>query len=119
MNIEKRKRGRPVKSKIRDRMQQIVDGLGVAYGYEIYKVYKDAFEPIELRSIYYHLKKGTALGEFRDVGAKEELGVFTWGGASMRKFYTLGPAATQKANDSLHIIIKTLGLEYRDPDRDI
>lgn len=108
-------RGRPIKSLIRERMQQIVDALGVSYGYEIYKVYEGAFSPIDLRSMYYHLRKGVELDEFALVGMKEEKGAFTWGDFSLRRYYVLGPAAEEKANDDLHIIVKTLGLGYREP----
>lgn len=107
--------GRPIKSLIRDRMQQIVDALGVSYGYEIFKVYEGAFSPIDLRSMYYHLRKGVDLDVFELVGVKEEKGAYTWGDYSMRRYYVLGPAATEKASDDLHIIVKTLGLSYREP----
>jgi hypothetical protein len=95
-------------------MQGVVDALGVTYGYEIYKIYKDAFEPIDLRSIYYHLSQGVSLGEFVEVGIKSVKGKFTWGEESIRKYYVLGPNATQGATDDLHILVKTLDLEYRD-----
>jgi len=98
-------------------MQQILDGLGVAYGYEIWKVYKDAFEPVEVRTIYYHLGKGTNLGEFEAVGMKQEKGTYTWGELAEKKYYTLGPAASKSATDDVHILIKTLNLEYRDPNK--
>lgn len=108
-------RGRPRKSLIRDRMQTIVDALGVTYGYEIYKVYQDTYTSVDLRSMYYHLKKGSELDEFEEVGVQEVKGDFTWGDVSMRKCYILGPNATQRADDGLHIVIKTLGLNYQDP----
>ncbi len=98
-------------------MQQIVDALGVSYGYEIYKVYEGAFSPIDLRSMYYHLRKGVDLGEFELVGVKEERGVFTWGALSMRRYYITGPNASERANDDLHIIVKTLGFGYRELDK--
>ena len=107
--------GRPIKSLIRDRMQQIVDALGVSYGYEIFKVYEGAFSPIDLRSMYYHLRKGMDLDVFELVGVKAEKGAYTWGDFSMRRYYVLGPAATENANDDLHIIVKTLGFGYREP----
>jgi hypothetical protein len=96
-------------------MQGIVDALGVSHGYDIYKVYKDAFEPVDLRSIYYHLAKGTLLKEFKGVGVEKVKGNYTWGKESTRKCYILGPNATQKATDELHIIVKTLGLKYKPP----
>lgn len=109
--------GRPVKSKIRDRMQEIVDALGVTYGYEIYKVYQDAFEPIDLRSMYYHLNKGVSLKEFKEIGVEVVKGNFTWGDKGIRKYYVLGENSTERASDDIHIIIKTLGLKYRKPDK--
>ncbi len=113
----KNKVGRPVKSKIRDRMQMVVDALGVSYGYEIFKVYQDAFESIDLRSMYYHLNKGVMLGEFKEIGVEVVKGNFTWGDKSIRKYYVLGENAKQKASDDIHIIIKTLGLKYRKPEK--
>ena len=108
-------RGRPVKSVVRERMEQIVDALGVTYGYEVFKVYTDAFAPIDLRSMYYHLNKGLGLGVFELVGVRSEKGNFTWGDVSVRRYYILGPSAAGKATDDLHIIVKTLGLNYREP----
>jgi len=108
--------GRPSGSVIRSRVQQIIDALGVTYGYEIFKIYNDAFEPIDIRAIYYHLNKGVENGEFVETEQKASSGAFTWGEMSMRKYYTLGLNATEHAHDDLHIIIKTLGFEYKDPD---
>ena len=117
MTKKSKGRGRPPKSAVRDRMQQILDGLGVAYGYELWKVYKDAFEPVEVRTIYYHLGKGTNLCEFEEVGVKQEKGAYTWGELAEKKYYTLGPAASKSVTDDIHILIKTLNLEYRDPEK--
>jgi len=113
--IAQKGRGRPVKSVIRERMQQIVDSLGSAYGYEIYKVYKQVFEPVDVRSMYYHLKKGVALGEFKQVGAKQEAGPFTWGRESTHIYYVLGDAASHKGNTELKNKVKELGYEQRNP----
>jgi len=107
-------RGRPVKSVIRDRMQQIVDVLGSAYGYEIYKIYKEVFEPVDVRSMYYHLKKGVALGEFKMAGTKSVQGPFTWGRESTHIYYVLGDAASHKGNAELKSKVKELGYEQRD-----
>lgn len=107
--------GRPVKSLIRERMQQVVDALGASYGYEIFKVYREAFAPISVRSMYYHLNKGISIGEFEAIGEKKEKGIYTWGDLTMRKYYILGPSATEKADNDLHNVIKSLGLKYRPP----
>jgi len=49
------KRGRPVKSEIRQNIVEILFYLKRAYGYDIYKVYIKIFPKVTLRSIYYHL----------------------------------------------------------------
>jgi len=108
-------RGRPVKSVIRDRMQQIVDVLGAVYGYEVYKIYTAVFEPVDVRSMYYHFKKGVELSEFKQVGAKQETGPFTWGRESTHIYYTIGNGASHKGNKELKEKIKELGYDYRDP----
>ncbi len=108
-------RGRPAKSLIRERMQQVVDALGVSYGYEIYKVYEAAFSPIELRAVYYHLNSGVARGEFELVGVKLERGAYTWGDVSMRRYYILGPEAQERAKEELHVVVKGLGMKHKDP----
>jgi len=110
-----KKRGRPRKSLIRERMQTIVDALGVTYGYEIYKVYQDAYTSVDLRSMYYHLRKGLVLEEFEEVGVQEVKGEFTWGDTSIRKYYILGPAAKERADDGLHIVVKNFGAELPGP----
>jgi hypothetical protein len=107
-------RGRPVKSLIRDRMQQIVDALGKAYGYEVYKVYNQVFEPVCIRSMYYHLKRGCELGEFAEAGQKQEKGPYTWGRESTHIYYSLGEAASHKANNDLQEQVKKLGFSVRE-----
>ena len=57
-------RGRPVSSNIRDNVAEILYFMGKGYGYDIYKVYVNVFPKVTLRSIYYHLRKGTDLGIF-------------------------------------------------------
>ena len=57
------KRGRPVGSNVRQNILEILHFMGSAHGYHIYKVYKQIFPKITLRGVYYHLKKGTELGE--------------------------------------------------------
>jgi len=95
-------------------MQQILDGVGAAYGYEVYKIYKAAFEPVSLRSMYYHLKRGVTLGEFKQVGSKQETGPYTWGRESTHIYYALGDAASQRAPAELREKIEGLGYEHRD-----
>ena len=58
-------KGRPVKSEIRQNIVEILYFMKQGYGYEIYKAYIAIFPKVTMRSIYYHLKKGTSLGEFK------------------------------------------------------
>ncbi|RME77992.1 hypothetical protein D6774_02500 [Candidatus Woesearchaeota archaeon] len=63
------------------------------YAYEIYKVYRDIFPPVTMRSIYYHLKKGVSTGEFIIKEIRKEKGDFSWGGEVEKIYYSLGPNA--------------------------
>ena len=87
-------RGRPIKTEIREKIAVILGQISCAYGYEIYKMYKDIFEKVSLRNIYYNLKKGTSTGEFIIHEIRREPGEFTWGTESERIYYCLGPYAS-------------------------
>lgn len=92
------KRGRPVRSEIRDNMIEILYFLGEAYGYQIYKVYKAVYPAVTLRSMYYHLKKGTELDLFEKVRVDKDEGDFSWGPSTHRIIYKLGPQAEPKGD---------------------
>ncbi len=92
------KRGRPLQSEIRQNMIEILSVLGEAYGYQIYKSYKDIYPTVTLRSMYYHLKKGKKLGEFEVVKVEKDQGSFSWGPSTERIIYKLGPAARPKGD---------------------
>lgn len=92
------KRGRPLQSEIRQNMIEILASLGEAYGYQIYKVYKEVFPQVTLRSMYYHLKKGKKLGEFEVVKVEKDQGQFSWGPSTERIIYKLGPSAKPKGD---------------------
>jgi hypothetical protein len=83
-------RGRPTKSVIRDNMIEIVGVLGKAYGYEIYKIYREIFPKVTLRVMYYHLRKGVDLGEFKKHKVIVETGDYSWGNSAEKILYTLG-----------------------------
>lgn len=108
-------RGRPAKSKIRERMQSIVDALGVTYGYEIHQVYEKTYGPVDLRSMYYHLSKGTDLGEFEEVGIEKAKGAYTWGDESTRKYYILGPKAKKEASEEVLGVVESMDIKKRKP----
>lgn len=88
------KRGRPVRSQIRQNIVEILKFMGEGYGYEIHKIYKEIFDPSPtLRVIYYHLRKGVSLGEFTIKIVKQEQGDFSWGPTAQKTYYSLGPQA--------------------------
>ena len=91
------KRGRPTRSTIRQNLIDILQFMGEAYGYQMYKVYKDLYPAVTLRVIYYHLSKGKSLGEFEIAGVKKTIGTYSWGPEAERIFYKLGPQAKPRA----------------------
>lgn len=70
--------------------------MGEGYAYQIYKVYVDLFPAVTMRSIYYHLKKGTSINEFKIKRIKQESGNYSWGDKAEKIYYTLGPEANPK-----------------------
>ena len=93
---KKETRGRPTKSEVRQNMIEILFYMKEAYGYDIYRHYKKIFAPVTLRLIYYHLKKGIDLGEFKVSAVKKEQGKFSWGGEVEKTYYALGENAKPK-----------------------
>ncbi len=89
-------RGRPARSEIRERITALLDRLKVSYGYEIYKHYRQLYDKVTSRVIYYHLRKGTETGEFVMVNVGRELGDYTWGDETERVYYSVGPFAKTK-----------------------
>lgn len=77
--------------------------MGSAYGYEIYKVYVDIFPAVTMRSIYYHMKKGLSLKEFRISRIKSEKGDYSWGPEAEKTYYSLG----ENANPHIDKKVKT------------
>ncbi|MFA6088312.1 MAG: hypothetical protein WC755_00480 [Candidatus Woesearchaeota archaeon] len=88
--------GRPVKSKIRQNMIEILFYLKRATGYDIYRHYIKIFGKVTNRSMYYHLKKGTALNEFAVFEIKQEKGDYSWGQTTEKIYYELGEKAEPK-----------------------
>ena len=93
------KKGRPVKSEIRQNIIEILYHIKKAYGYEIYKAYVRIFPKVTLRSIYYHLKKGVALGELQILNIEKEKGDYSWGAEAEKIYYGLGPNAKPIGSD--------------------
>jgi hypothetical protein len=92
-------RGRPTKSEIRQNMVEILAVKGQAYGYELAKIYNDIFPQCPRENIYYHLRKGVAIGEFIVKEIKQERGNFSWGSIVEKKYYALGPGAKPQGNE--------------------
>ena len=109
------KKGRPVKSEIRQNVVEILHFIQKAYGYEIYKHYVAIFPKVTLRSIYYHLKKGVSLGEFQINKIEKEKGNYSWGSEAEKIYYSLGPNAKPAGNDRVkqYVISKNPILETK------
>ncbi len=86
-------RGRPVKSQIRQNIVEILYFLGPSPGYDIYKVYVSIYPKVTMRSVYYNLKKGVELGEFKIDRIEKVKGNYSWGPEAEKTFYSLGPNA--------------------------
>lgn len=86
-------RGREPKSIVRQRIADILLCLGKAHGYAIYKLYRRCFPSTSLRNIYYHLRKGVDLEEFRIVKAETVIGNYSWGKHAEKVYYALGKRA--------------------------
>jgi hypothetical protein len=95
------KRGRPVFSQVRQNIVEILYVIGNAYGYEIFKSYKALFAPITLRLVYYHLKKGVQIGEFKIKQIEKRKGDYSWGPETERIIYQLGSKASPKMNSKV------------------
>lgn len=104
------KRGRPTKSAIRQNMVEILYHMKEAYGYNIYKTYSKIFPKVTMRVIYYHLKKGCDLSEFKVHKIEKEKGDFSWGSEVEKIYYSLGPNASPIGDDR----VKQVFLENSD-----
>ena len=94
----KGKRGRPVRSQIRQNIVEILYFMKKACGYDIFKVYRDVYPKVTMRSIYYHLRKGQETGEIKINAIKSEKGDYSWGGEAEKIYYSLGPNAKPKVD---------------------
>ena len=94
-------KGRKPKSQIRQNIVELLYFMKKAHGYAVYKVYRDIFPSVTMRSIYYHLKKGAALDEFKVQQIKQEKGNYTWGDTAQKVYYALGPNAKPMINSKV------------------
>ncbi|MDD2678430.1 MAG: hypothetical protein PHT91_00790 [Candidatus Nanoarchaeia archaeon] len=86
-------KGRPVGSIIRNRIAVILKNMNIGYGYEIYKIYKNIFGNIHIRTIYYNLKKGIEKEEIILLRIEKEMGKYSWGNEVEKIYYIVGPYA--------------------------
>jgi len=100
-------RGRPIKSQIRQNIIEILYFLKQGYGYDIFKIYKSIFPTVTMRVIYYHLKKGSELGEFRVSEIKKEEGNYSWGNSVEKIYYALGENAKPMVDDKVKDFFNT------------
>ena len=100
-------KGRPAKSGIRQNIIEILFHLKEGYGYDIYKIYRNIFPNVTMRSIYYHLKKGADLGEFKINKVEKEKGDFSWGSEVEKIYYGLGPNAKPAGNERIKELIES------------
>ncbi|MFH1132987.1 MAG: hypothetical protein V1735_00705 [Nanoarchaeota archaeon] len=82
-------RGRPTKSAVRERIKAILSEVKQAYGYEVFKRYKERYGDVSMRLVYYHLKKGVALGDFKVDKVQVEQGDYSWGKSAEKVYYKL------------------------------
>ena len=104
------KRGRPVFSQIRQNIVEILYFMGKSYGYDIYKVYRAVFPKITMRSVYYQLRKGVQLGEFRVERVTKEKGSYSWGSEAEKTYYMLGKSAKPKIDNRVKEYLDSLKL---------
>ena len=100
------KRGRPVRSVIRQNILEILYFLGQGYGYQICKIYNEVFPPVTQRSVYYHLRKGVQTKEIAINKIKEEKGDFSWGDTVQKIYYELGSLAEPKGDSRVKEYLK-------------
>jgi len=94
-------RGRPSKSEIRQNIVDILYFLKKGYGYDIYKIYITIFPKITMRSIYYHLKQGLKLEEFKIEKIEKEKGDYSWGSEAEKIYYSLAENANPRINERI------------------
>ena len=95
------KRGRPTQSEIRQNIIEILHHMKHSHGYGIHKIYRAIFPSVTMRVIYYHLKKGLALDEFKIHKIQKEHGDFSWGSSVEKIYYELGPNASPIGNPQI------------------
>lgn len=92
---------------IRQRIVDILYFLGEGYGYLLHKLYKEAYGECTREVVYYHLRKGIALGEIEQAGIKREEGNYSWGKTVEKIYYRVGPNANPTMDDAARDVVNT------------
>ena len=90
---------RPLKSQIRQNIVEILHFLRAGYGYEIFKIYREIYPKVTMRSIYYHLKKGLETKEFKVERIEKSKGDYSWGGEAEKTIYAPGENSQPKIDE--------------------
>lgn len=99
-------RGRPPKSEVRQNLIEVLHVLKKGYGYELWKAYLEVFPAVSMRTIYYHLAKGTEYGLFRVKRVQVEPGDYSWGPDAEKVYYIVGPKAMPKKTARVRTALK-------------
>ena len=98
-------KGRPPQSNIRQNIVELLLYLQQGYGYQICKLYNQIFPKATRRVIYYHLKKGCDLNEFKVHKIESEEGDYSWGPTAQKIYYSLDKKAQPQGlkNVKIHL----------------
>ncbi|MFP4523647.1 MAG: hypothetical protein ACOCQQ_00710 [Candidatus Nanoarchaeia archaeon] len=83
-----KKRGRPSKSIVRERLKEILAITGKLSAYDAHKLYSSLFAKTTQRNVYYQLAKGVDTNDFTKEEVLEQ-GTFSWGATSRKVYYSL------------------------------
>ncbi len=101
-------KGRPPQSQIRQNIIEILHHLGSAYGYQISKLYSQLYPNATRRVIYYHLKKGLDLEEFKIDRVEHEKGSFSWGNVAEKTYYALDKNAKPRGDPRIKELVRNV-----------
>ena len=109
-----RSQGRPIGSKVRQNMIEILYFYKALHGYELSRVYCELYTGVSMRLIYYHLKKGLDINEFKIKKIEKKSGHYSWGQNTENIIYELGPAANPLVEPRIKIHMEN---SQRDKDK--
>ena len=102
------KRGRPLKSLVREHLKEILFLGGAMTAYEAHKHYIRLFAATTQRNVYYQLEKGVLLNYFEVDQIKDEEGNYSWGGLARKTYYRLAKNIKPNFSKDVYKYFKTL-----------